>query len=295
MGKNEKIAQNTLVTGYKYGDSIELSTSVGKKPVMKKVSKEKMVNRQTGEIKDIQHVTSRADPKNYESLRQTFKRLKRLIGANFQGGEAELWITLTYRDSPMTDSKRLYSDFSKFMRKLRRFTKKKLVYIVVIEPQASGSLHAHLLLKTSDKSRLVISNDVIAKKWGQGFTKTKRLSDSDNVSAYLMAYLTNVDLDNLEGNFTKTGDKPKKIVKGGRLALYDIGMQIYRRSRGIVEPEKVVDQKFKVQKYWNIKTDPDYYRKVEFKKGKDNFDVEIEYYSLKKAKIRELKELNSKK
>ena len=262
---------------------------------MKKVSKEKMVNRQTGEIKDIQHVTSRADPKNYESLRQTFKRLKRLIGANFQGGEAELWITLTYRDSPMTDSKRLYSDFSKFMRKLRRFTKKKLVYIVVIEPQASGSLHAHLLLKTSDKSRLVISNDVIAKKWGQGFTKTKRLSDSDNVSAYLMAYLTNVDLDNLEGNFTKTGDKPKKIVKGGRLALYDIGMQIYRRSRGIVEPEKVVDQKFKVQKYWNIKTDPDYYRKVEFKKGKDNFDVEIEYYSLKKAKIRELKELNSKK
>ena len=295
MGKNEKIAQNTLVTGYKYGDSIELSTSVGKKPVMKKVSKEKMVNRQTGEIKDIQHVTSRADPKNYESLRQTFKRLKRLIGANFQGGEAELWITLTYRDSPMTDSKRLYSDFSKFMRKLRRFTKKKLVYIVVIEPQASGSLHAHLLLKTSDKSRLVISNDVIAKKWGQGFTKTKRLSDSDNVSAYLMAYLTNVDLDNLEGNFTKTGDKPKSIVKGGRLAFYDIGMQIYRRSRGIVEPEKVVDQKFKVQKYWNIKTDPDYYRKVEFKKGKDNFDVEIEYYSLKKAKIRELKELNSKK
>ena len=292
MGKNEKIAQNTLVTGYKYGDSIELSTSVGKKPVMKKVSKEKMVNRQTGEIKDIQHVTSRADPKNYESLRQTFKRLKRLIGANFQGGEAELWITLTYRDSPMTDSTRLYSDFSKFMRNLRRFTTKKLVYIVVIEPQASGSLHAHLLLKTSDKSRLVISNDVIAKKWGQGFTKTKRLSDSDNVSAYLMAYLTNVDLDNLEGNFTKTGDKPKKIVKGGRLALYDIGMQIYRRSRGIVEPEKVVDQKFKVQKYWNIKTDPDYYRKVEFKKGKDNFDVEIEYYSLKKAKIREL---NSKK
>lgn len=126
MRKSEesKIAQNTLVTGYKYGDSIELSTSVGKKPVMKKVSKEKMVNRQTGEVKNIQHVTSRADPKNYESLRQTFKRLKRLIGANFQGGEAELWITLTYRDSPMTDSKRLYSDFSKFMRKLRRFTKK---------------------------------------------------------------------------------------------------------------------------------------------------------------------------
>ncbi|PEG82431.1 hypothetical protein CP367_09025 [Lactobacillus sp. UMNPBX16] len=107
MRKSEesKIAQNTLVTGYKYGDSIELSTSVGKKPVMKKVSKEKMVNRQTGEVKDIQHVTSRADPKNYESLRQTFKRLKRLIGANFCGGESELWITLTYRDSPMTDSK----------------------------------------------------------------------------------------------------------------------------------------------------------------------------------------------
>ncbi|PEG82155.1 replicative protein, partial [Lactobacillus sp. UMNPBX16] len=58
----------------------------------------------------------------------------------------------------------------------------------------------------------------VAEKCGQGITKTKRLSDSDNVSAYLMAYLTNVDLDNLEGDFTKTSDRPKKIVKGGRLA-----------------------------------------------------------------------------
>ena len=294
--KKKEIAQSRIVTSYKYGDTVELSTSVGKKPVMKRISKDKMVNRITGEIKTIKHATGRADPHNYESLRQTFKRLKRLIGANFQGGKSELWITLTYRESPMTDSKRLYNDFGKFMRKLRRYTGKKLIYIVVIEPQASGSLHAHLLLKTPDRSKLAIPNNVVAKKWGQGFTKTKRLKDSDNISAYLMAYLTNIDLENLEGDLSKSKDESKRIIKGGRLGLYHTGMQIYRHSRtGIVEPKKYVNQKFKVQRHWGITTSPDYYREAEFKKGKDKYKVEVEFYSFKKAKIKEAKEKNHKK
>lgn len=33
--------------------------------------------------------------------------------------------------------------------------------------------------------------------WGQGFTKTKRLKDTDNVASYLMAYLTNVPKDEI--------------------------------------------------------------------------------------------------
>ena len=56
----------------------------------------------------------------------------------------------------MMDSKRLYADFKRFMRRLRTITGKKLAYIVIIEPQESGSLHAHLLLKTIDNSRLYI-------------------------------------------------------------------------------------------------------------------------------------------
>lgn len=296
MKKPKKAIKNDqVVNAYKYGDTIEMSTSLGSQPIMQKVNRDEMVNTITGEIKTVKHVEDRADPKNYESLRSTFKRLKRLIGANFQGGQAELWLTLTYRDSPMTDSKRLYDDFKQFIRRLRKATNKELAYIVIIEPQASGSLHAHLLLKTLDKSRLYIANDVVATAWGQGFVNVRRLKDTDNVSAYLMAYLTNVDLNNLEGDFEGDKDKSKKIIKGGRLSLYPLHMQIYRKSRkGIVQPTRIIAEKREIKKDFGL-GESDYYRAFTIKKGDENFDIETEYYSISKSKIQKaLKRINQK-
>lgn len=287
--KKKEIDPKSLVTAHAYGDTLELSTALGGTPVMTKISRDEMANRETGEITEIHHITSRADPKNYESLRATFKRLKRLIGANFRGGYSELWCTLTYRDSPMTDSKKLYADFKRFMRRLRTITGKKLAYIVIIEPQASGSLHAHLLLKTIDNSRLYIANKVLAAAWGQGFVNVRRLSNADNVAAYVMAYVSDVDLNNLEGDFNKTAKTPKKIIKGGRLGLYPIGMQIYRRSRhGIVQPAKFKGRKKDIkQKYQIADVLPEYYRSFDVKHHEDGetFTIETEYYSQKKAKL----------
>ena len=280
--KDKKINPESFVTAYIYGNTIEMSTALGGSPVMQKVNKDEMVNIKTGEITEIHHIESRADPKNYESLRATFKRLKRLIGANFTGGHSELWLTLTYRDSPMTDSNRLYEDFKRFMRRLRNLTKKTLAYIVVIEPQASGSLHAHVLMKTLDKSTLYIPNADVAKAWGQGFVNVRRLKDSDNVGAYLIAYLTDVDINNLEGDFQQ-GKKSKKIVKGGRLGLYPVGMQIYRHSRtGISPPKKIKEQKSIIQESYGLSSNPDYYKKFEIKNKKDSspFTIETEYYNL---------------
>lgn len=194
----------------------------------------------------------------------------------------------------MTDSKRLYDDFKRMMRRLRRLTGKDLAYIVVIEPQASGSLHAHLLLKTCDKSRLYISNKNLASAWGQGFVNVKRLKDSDNVGAYLMAYLADIDLNNLNGDFSnKSHDK--KIIKGGRLSLYPIGMQIYRRSRqGIVQPTRIIAEKREIKKDFDL-GESDYYRAFTIKKGDANFDIETEYYSISKSKIQKaLKRINKK-
>ena len=208
MSHKKEIDPESPVTAHTYGDTIELSTALGGTPVMQKVSRDKMVNRVTGEITEVHHITSRADPKNYESLRATFKRLKRLISANFAGGYSELWCTLTYKASPMTDPARLYADFKRMMRRIRRLTGKYIAYIVVIEPQASGSLHAHLLLKTIDGTRLYIPNKELAQAWGQGFVNVRRLSDSDNISAYVMAYLTDVDLNNLEGEFGQDKQPP---------------------------------------------------------------------------------------
>lgn len=286
--KKKEIDPESLVTAHAYGDTLELSTALGGTPVMTKISRDEMANRETGEITEIHHITSRADPKNYESLRATFKRLKRLIGANFQGGYSELWCTLTYADSPMTDSKRLYADFKCMMRRLRKFVGKYLAYIVIIEPQASGSLHAHLLLKTLDRSRLYIPSEKLAEAWGQGFVNVRRLSDADNVSSYVMAYVSDVDLNNLEGQF-KEKKAPKRIVKGGRLALYPIGMQIYRRSRrGIREPVKLKGSKKSIKEKYHISNaQPDYYHKFDVKRKSDEepFEIETEYYSRKKAKL----------
>lgn len=290
-GKNKQIDPESAVTAFIYGDTIEMSNVLGGIPVMQKINKNEMVNRRTGEITKIHHIVSRADPKNYESLRQTFKRLRRLIGTNFKGGYSELWATLTYKDSPMVDPNRLYNDFKRMMRRLRRLVGKYLAYIVIIEPQSSGSLHAHLLLKTLDGSRLYIANKDLATAWGQGFVNVKRLSDSDNVASYVMAYVSNIDLNNLEGKFSNASNTklPKRIVKGGRLALYPINMQIYRRSkRGIKEPLKLKGTKKMIKNKYNINdATPDYYRKFDIKRksGEDSFEIETEYYSRKKAKL----------
>ncbi len=258
---------------------------------MKKLDKDRMLNKFTGEVVEVHHITSRADPKNYQSLRSTFKRLKRLIGANFYGGKSELWLTLTYKESPMKDQKRLYADFKRFMRRLRKITGKDLAYILVVEPQASGSLHGHILMKTLDRSTLYIKNEIVRSAWGQGFVNARRLKSSDNVSAYLMAYLTDVDLNNLEGNFVeKKKGTSKKIIKGGRLGLYPVGMQIYRHSRkGIRQPLKLKDTKENIQKKYKLDgLMPDYYRKFEIIKKEDlePFEIETEYYSRKKAELK---------
>ncbi|WP_411163323.1 hypothetical protein [Lactobacillus johnsonii] len=288
MKRTKKIDEESLVTAHVYGDTIEISTALGGIPVMKKLDKDRMLNIRTGEVVEVHHITSRADPKNYESLRSTFKRLKRLIGANFFGGRSELWVTLTYKHSPMTDPDKLYSDFKNYMARLRRKVNKKLIYIVVIEPQASGSLHAHCLMKTPDKSTLFVKNDEMRKIWGHGFVNVRRLKDSDNASAYLMAYLTDIDLNNLEGNF-EDHNKEKKIIKGGRLGLYPVHMRIYRASRGVKQPLKLKDTKESIQKKYKLDgLMPDYYRKFEILKKEDlePFEIETEYYSRKKAELK---------
>lgn len=141
---------------------------------------------------------------------------------------------------------------------------------------------------TFDQSdSLNIANEVVAKVWGQGFVNVRRLKNSDNVGAYLMAYLSDIDLNNLKGKRVDS-DAPKKIVKGGRLGLYPIGMQIYRHSRnGIVQPIKLKGRKKDIKQKYQIDVLPEYYRSFDVKHHEDGetFTIETEYYSRKKAKL----------
>lgn len=252
--KNTKrpINEYDEVKAYFYGSTIELTNGVGpKEPRTKVIKGHRYVVLETGEIKNMnQESEKRTD--NLDSVRRTMKRLRRLIGANFVSNEInrkdQLWITLTYREDVNATDKNspeiVYKDFKRFIRKLREKYNPTIEYIAVLEPQASGRWHLHVLMKTMNNSKLYISNSDIEKLWGKGFTSTKRLKNSDNVSAYVMAYVSNVEID------LKSSDKgkanSKKVIKGGRLSFYPKGIRIYRRSRNLVDPKIQKGQKREV-------------------------------------------------
>lgn len=261
---------------------------------IKKLDKNRYVQLSTGEIKEFNHSETRKD--NYNSLRQTFKKVRYLINNNFTGARNELHVTLTYAEN-MTDTKRLYIDFKYFVERLRTRYKgiSSLDYMCVVEPQARGAWHCHMLVRFNDVEKVFIPNNELEKVWGHGFVKIKSLEGNDNIGAYLSAYLADLDIDeemsvktlwtlNAEGLMiqTKTVEgKEKKFVKGGRLHMYPPGMNLYRKSKGIVFPER------KKTTYENIKkivgsANP-HYEKT-YKVEKEDFENTIHYqqYNLKR-------------
>ena len=109
------------------------------------------------------------------------------------------------------------------------------------------------------------NNTVIAPLWGHGFTKTKAVTNVDNVGAYFSAYLGDMPLDEFNAldademsDSVQIVSKPaedadgkkisKKIVKGGRLKLYPVGMNIIRYSRGVKRPDVEVTTYEEAQK-----------------------------------------------
>lgn len=83
----------------------------------------------------------------------------------------------------------------------------------MIEPQALGNWHCYVLMKRDDGRLLTISNEEMANMWGEGFVKEKRRYNGENVARYLMAYLTNLDIEDTD---KVTGKKSKRIIKGAR-------------------------------------------------------------------------------
>lgn len=232
-----KISNFEKVKAYKYGDTLELTNTVGSSiPAIKVLPNKEYLVMSTGEIKTM-NTDSENRSQNLKSIKRTMKKLRRLIANNFHGGKNELWITLTFREH-ITDPKEAYELFDKFMKRLK-YRYKNLAYISVIEPQASGRWHYHVLLKNTLGERLYIKNSELEKIWGNGFTKVKRIKESDKVANYLMAYLTDLDLE--EEN--EEGEKTKKLEKGLRLHLYPKGIRIYRASRNIKKVDTRTDYK----------------------------------------------------
>lgn len=229
------------LTEIQYMEKMNTSSSI------RKLSKDEYLVLETGEIKEYEHAENRSD--SYNSLRQTFKKIRYLINNNFKGTKNELFVTLTYAKNE-TDPKILYKDFDKFMKKLKYRFKDvtTLDYMSVVEPQARGAWHCHLLLRANDVDALYLHFDEFKKLWAQGDVKVKRLSGVDNIGAYLSAYLGDIELTEETAVIAMVEErnvlekeidgKKKKFIKGGRLYFYPNGMNIYRKSKGIVMPER---------------------------------------------------------
>lgn len=223
-----------------------------------KIDKDHYVDTRTGEVLEYQHIENRSE--STRSIRNTLARIRAIVNTNVTNPNNVLWVTLTYREN-MTDTKRLYSDYEKYWKRLCYWCKKnghdKPEYITVQEPQGRGAWHVHMFLIWDHKAPYIDNNSVMQELWGQGFTKTKALHDCDNIGAYFSAYLGDMPLEDVERlpeeekekalsgstildkEFQDEQDrtKTKKFVKGGRLYLYPPGMNIIRTSRGIKQPE----------------------------------------------------------
>lgn len=207
----------------------------------------------TGEVFECNHIDNRAESKF--QVGQSLKRLRDYINTNVLEPKNCKWVTLTYAKN-MQDTKKLYNDFKNF---IRRFKEQygHIEYIVAMEPQARGAWHCHCII-IFDNLAPFIPNATIEKLWQQGFTKTTKLDNIDNIGAYLTAYLgdmefTEENIQELEKQGLKVSQmtlkkvneiegiklkEPKSFIKGGRLYMYPPKFNLYRISRGIKKPKK---------------------------------------------------------
>ncbi len=117
-----------------------------------------------------------------DNIRRSAQKIRRLVNSNEK--ELKKMLTLTFSDN-LTDLKIANKKLDIFLKKLRRDFPH-LKYVAVPEFQKRGAIHYHILLNIKP----YISNDDIAKKWGNGWAWFKSIYNCDNLGAYISKYLT---------------------------------------------------------------------------------------------------------
>lgn len=214
-----------------------------------KISKNNYVYIKTGEVSEYKHYENRSCGK--DSVAKTLRSIRDIINTNVINPINCLWVTLTYKEN-MTDTKRLYNDFRKFIQRFRTYCNKMsktFEYISVAEPQGRGAWHMHVIFIFNSKT--YIPNEDLAKVWKHGFVKVNSINNIDNIGVYLSAYLGDMNIKEMDFNDMKriTGDikeisstdksgnkETKYVIKGGRLHLYPPSFHIMQKSRGIKSP-----------------------------------------------------------
>ena len=123
---------------------VQFSAGVNKKCPIQNISKDKYLNKETGEIKERKKSENRyQSPK---SVRKSINKLMNLIRCNATETLQCKWITLTYADV-MTDYEKIYEDGKMFVRRLQKYLDRKSDFsegqksfkrITVAEPQGEN-------------------------------------------------------------------------------------------------------------------------------------------------------------
>lgn len=267
-----KISNDYIVKSYKYGSNLEITTANGLiSNSIRVLPDKKYLILATGEIKEM-NTSAETRLDNLNSVKLTMKKLRRLISCNFGGGSNQLWITLTFKEH-ITDTYLAYKSFDRFIKRLNR-KYKNLLYIAIIEPQASGRWHFHVLLKDTTENTLFISNKELSKLWGNGFTKVNRLHEGDNIANYVISYVSDLAYE------TDVTNNKKKIAKGARLYLYPKGLRIYRSSRNVNRPVEKTGLKGDLLEEYEISHFPNYVKETTHKTENDKeIKIITEYYN----------------
>jgi hypothetical protein len=125
---------------------------------------------------------SETQEENYKQ-RNVVRRntVRRLVLANFTNKSK--FVTLTYAEN-MTDVSVAYKDYDIFLKRLKR--KHEIgCYLLVVEFQARGAVHLHVIFESD-----YISNAELSELWGHGFVKITKIDKVDNIGAYVIKYMT---------------------------------------------------------------------------------------------------------
>lgn len=157
---------------------VQFSAGANKRCSIQNISKDRYLDRETGEIKERKKSENRyQSPK---SVRKSINKLMDLIRCNATDTSYCKWITLTYSNA-MTDHEKVYEDGKMFLRRLQRYLnnqtelsdgQKMFKRITVAEPQGEkydNSWYMHILLIFDDAAPF-ISNDTITGLWYDGYT-----------------------------------------------------------------------------------------------------------------------------
>ena len=125
--------------------------------------------------------------KSKSSTHRTKKNIKNITNSNPQ---LQKFLTLTFKKN-IIDIDFANYEFMQFIKRMK-FKYLDFQYLAVIEFQKRGAVHYHIICNLP-----FVDKKLIAKKWGHGFIKIKRIDRINNMGGYISKYVSK-DSDNMK-------------------------------------------------------------------------------------------------